>query len=140
MKAWLLPSLDGVEALRFGEIDEPKPGPGDVVLAVKFAALNPADRYLAERHYPAKPPLPHILGRDGIGTVVAVGSDVSGLKVGDKRAVLRGDTGVSRPGTFAQRVAVAAGAMLHFVPSSRRSWLSRGRSITRCVVKRTGRA
>jgi NADPH2:quinone reductase len=112
MNAWLLPSLDGVEVLRLGEIDEPKPGPGDVVLAVKFAALNPADRYLAERHYPAKPPLPHILGRDGIGTVVAVGSDVSGVKVGDKRAVLRGDTGVSRPGTFAQRVAVAADSLI----------------------------
>lgn len=112
MKAWLLPSFDGVEALRLAEIDEPKPGPGDVVLAVKYAALNPADRYLAERHYPARPPLPHILGRDGIGTVVALGSDVSGVKVGDKRAVLRGETGVSRPGTFAQRVAVAADSLI----------------------------
>ena len=28
------------------------------------------DRYLAERQYPAKPPLPHTLGRDGMGTVV----------------------------------------------------------------------
>jgi len=30
-------------------------------------ALNPADAFLAQRMYPAKPPLPHILGRAGVG-------------------------------------------------------------------------
>jgi len=73
---------------------------------IDFAALNPADRYLAEGQYPAKPALPHILGRDGIGTVVAVGADVSGVRVGDRRVILRGVVGVEKPGTFAERVAV----------------------------------
>jgi NADPH2:quinone reductase len=78
------------------------------VLEVHYAALNPADRYLAERQYPAKPALPHILGRDGVGTVAELGAGVSGLRVGDRRVVLRCDVGGNRPGTFAERVALPA--------------------------------
>jgi NADPH2:quinone reductase len=50
--------------------------------------------------------LPHILGRDGIGTIVEVGSGVSDLRAGDRRVILRGDVGVNRAGTFAQLVSV----------------------------------
>src|SRR5436305_1373847 len=106
MNAWLLDNFTGIEHLRLGEAPEPVPQPGEAVLELHYAALNPADRYLAEGQYPAKPPLPHILGRDGLGTVVQLGPDVSGLTVGDRRAILRGVVGVDRPGTFAQRVAV----------------------------------
>jgi NADPH2:quinone reductase len=77
-----------------------------VVLRLYFAALNPADRYLAEGQYPARPPMPHILGRDGAGDVVSVGERVENIQVGDRFAVLRGDVGVTRWGTFAQLVAV----------------------------------
>lgn len=83
-----------------------------MVLQTHFAALNPADAYLAERQYPAKPRLPHILGRDGLGTVVAVGPEVTGVSVGDRRLILRGEVGVERPGTFAERVAVPAHSLV----------------------------
>jgi NADPH2:quinone reductase len=95
------------------------------MLELDFAALNPADKYLALGQYPSKPPTPHILGRDGIGTIVALtaaqsaprqGSERTApggiasahhdWKVGDRAAILRGDVGVYRWGTFAQRVAV----------------------------------
>jgi NADPH2:quinone reductase len=106
MRAWLLDQQSGVASLRMGEIPEPVPQAGEVVLQVHYAALNPADRYLAERQYPAQPPLPHVLGRDGMGTVVGVGAGVIGVGKGDRCVVLRGDVGVERPGTFAERVAV----------------------------------
>jgi NADPH2:quinone reductase len=106
MRAWLLDDLAGIEHLRLAEVADPAPNPGEVILEVQYAALNPADRYLAERQYPAKPALPHILGRDGIGRVVQVGDGVSEIRVGDQRAILRGDVGVSRWGTFAERLAV----------------------------------
>src|SRR5215469_8455753 len=106
MKAWLLDRFEGIGHLRVADVPEPAPHELEAVLEVQFAALNPADRYLAEGQYPAKPPLPHVLGRDGIGTIVQVGPDVSGLRVGDKRVILRGDVGVNRAGTFAQRVSV----------------------------------
>jgi NADPH2:quinone reductase len=106
MQAWLLDDLIGLDALRLREVAEPAARRGEVVLEIRFAGLNPADRYLAERQYPAKPALPHVLGRDGLGTVVWIGDGVSAVRPGDKRLILRGETGVSRWGTFAQRVAV----------------------------------
>jgi NADPH2:quinone reductase len=108
MKAWLIDSLNGIDKLRLGDAPEPKAGHGEVVIDVRFAALNPADRYLAEAQYPAKPAMPHILGRDAVGTVREIGSGVTNVKPGDAVVVLRGETGVSKPGTFAERVAVAA--------------------------------
>jgi len=108
MKAWLMDDYSGVENLRLAEMPEPHPQAGEVVLELRYAALNPADRYLAERQYPAKPKLPHILGRDGLGTVAEIGAGVAGLKIGDRRAVLRGDVGGNRPGTFAEAVALPA--------------------------------
>ena len=112
MKAWVLPSQDGIGAFRIEELPDPTAGAGEVVLALDYAALNPADRYLSEKMYPATPSMPHVLGRDGIGTVVAVGPGVDNLQLGDRRAILRGDTGVSRHGTFAQKVAVAADSLI----------------------------
>ena len=108
MRAWLMDDFKGIGGLRLGDAPDPVPQPDDVILQVHYAALNPADRYLAENQYPAKPRLPHILGRDGMGTVVAVGSSVSEVRVGERRAILRGEVGGNRPGTFAERVAVPA--------------------------------
>jgi NADPH2:quinone reductase len=108
VKAWLIDELNGIGGLRLADAPDPVPQPDEVILQVQYAALNPADRYLAENLYPAKPRLPHILGRDGIGLVVAVGSGVTGVRVGDRRAILRGQVGSNRPGTFAQRVALPA--------------------------------
>src|SRR5260370_5981565 len=102
MRAWLLDDLTGIEHLRIADVPDPRPGSGEAILEVAYAGLNPADRYLAERQYPVKPPLPHILGRDGVGRVTEVGSEVSDVRVGDKRAILRGDVGGSRWGTLAQ--------------------------------------
>jgi NADPH2:quinone reductase len=77
MRAWLMDSFSGVENLRLGETPDPEAGPNEVLLRVRFAALNPADAFLAQAMYPAKPALPHILGRDGVGEVIAVGTGVS---------------------------------------------------------------
>ena len=108
MNAWLIDDFKGIGGLRLTEVPDPVPRPDDAILRVHYAALNPADRYLAENQYPAKPALPHILGRDGLGTVAQIGSKVDAARVGDRRAFLRGETGGNRPGTFAQLVAVPA--------------------------------
>jgi len=108
MRAWLIDDFTGLGGLRLAEVPDPVEQPDEVILQVHYAALNPADRYLAENLYPANPRLPHILGRDGLGTVVSVGSGVTDIRAGDRRAILRGETGGNRPGTFAERVAVPA--------------------------------
>src|ERR1700721_3715894 len=99
MRAWFMDSFDGVEKLRLGETPDPEAGPGQVLLRVRFAALNPADAFLAQALYPAKPALPHILGRDGVGEVVGVGAGVSNVKPGDTEATPRWDWGVGQRGT-----------------------------------------
>jgi NADPH:quinone reductase len=106
MRGWIIDKLEGLERLKLVELPDPAPAPGEVVLDVHYAALNPADYYLAQRQYPASPPLPHVLGRDGIGMVSAVGEGVTNFKVGDAALILRSEIGVSRQGTLAERVAV----------------------------------
>jgi NADPH2:quinone reductase len=107
MKAWIIEKQEGIEHATLGDVVDPKPGAREAVLRMKYASLNPADAYLAKGQYPAKPPLPHVLGRDGVGEVIALGEGTQGIKVGDTYAILRGDTGVSRWGTFAEQVAVS---------------------------------
>jgi NADPH2:quinone reductase len=111
MKAWLLKSFNGLDALGVSEIPDPVVAAGEGVLAVDLAALNPADRYLSEGMYPAKPSLPHILGRDGIGTIISTAPDVNQFKPGDRAIVLRSDIGVYRAGTFADKVAVPVASL-----------------------------
>ena len=112
MKAWIIERFDGIEKARLAEVADPVPAVGEVVLRLACAALNPADRYLAEGQYPAKPTLPHILGRDGSGTIVSTGAGVQDHPVGQKRAILRGDMGVTRWGTFAELVAVPVESLI----------------------------
>ncbi|HRK31451.1 MAG TPA: zinc-binding alcohol dehydrogenase family protein [Tepidisphaeraceae bacterium] len=117
MKAWLLDNMTGgVGGLRLADFPDPQPTAGEAVLSVTLAGLNPADRYLAEGQYPAKPEFPHILGRDGIGTVTAVGPDVTGLKIGDRRVIVRSEIGVNRRGTLAEKVAVPVESLVPVPP------------------------
>ena len=72
MRAWLMDSYEGVENLRLDEVADPQPGPGQAAIKMIYAALNPADAFLALAQYPARPKLPHVLGRDGVGEVVSL--------------------------------------------------------------------
>jgi len=105
-------SYEGVEKLRLGEVHDPQPGPGQALLQIKLAALNPADAFLAQGMYPAKPSLPHILGRDGVGDVIGVGSGVANVKVGDTVGILRCDAGVEVWGTLAEKAVIPAASLV----------------------------
>ena len=117
MRAWLMDSFEGVERLRLGEVPDPQPGLGQVLLRVRFAALNPADAFLALGQYPAKPPLPHILGRDGVGDVLAIGSGVDDVRIGETVGILRCDIGVDVWGTLAEKVIVPAEHLIRIPPN-----------------------
>lgn len=113
MKAWLLPQLGSVDNLKLEEAPDPVAKAGEAVIALDYAALNPADRYLAEGQYPARPSFPHILGRDGIGTIVSVGANAGDWKQGDRAVIVRSEVGVNRWGTFAERVAVPVESLVN---------------------------
>ncbi|WP_436796009.1 zinc-binding dehydrogenase [Actinospongicola halichondriae] len=82
MDAWILDASPG--DYRFGEIDTPEPGPGEVRVRPVTSALNHMDLWLT-RGLP-KPQLPHIPGCDVAGIVDAVGDGVA-VAVGDEVVV-----------------------------------------------------
>jgi len=77
------PDDDYAKILKVRELDDPKPGPSEVVFSVKAAALNYNDIW-GMRGKPIPVTLPHISGSDAAGDVLAVGEDVKGIKVGDR--------------------------------------------------------
>ncbi|HEY3864732.1 MAG TPA: zinc-binding dehydrogenase [Solirubrobacteraceae bacterium] len=53
-----------------GDFEEPAAGPGEAVVEVLAAGLNPVDVAIcAGRFYAGKPPLPSVAGREGVGTL-----------------------------------------------------------------------
>lgn len=59
------------------------PGPNEVVAAVQAAPINGTDLLIMAGRYGYLPPLPSVLGVEGVARVVAVGSGVKHLKEGD---------------------------------------------------------
>ena len=65
-------------------VPTPVPGPGEILLQVKYAALSPADTYQIDFAFLlGDNPWPHIPGLSGAGYVKAVGEGVKDLKEGD---------------------------------------------------------
>src|SRR5262249_16486601 len=94
MKAIRVHTPGGPEALTYDDVAEPTPGPGQAAVKLAASGVNYIDVYFRTGAY--KAPLPITVGLEGAGTVSAVGSGVSEVKVGDRVAW----TGV--PGSYAQ--------------------------------------
>jgi NADPH2:quinone reductase len=84
MKAALCKSLDGPEAIVIEEIADPVPGPDEVVVRVRAAALNFLDTLITRGKYQFKPDLPFSPAAEIAGVVEAVGSGVGDLKPGQR--------------------------------------------------------
>ena len=84
MKAIRVREFGGPEVLKVEEVPTPKPGPGQVLVRVKAAGVNPYDTYMRNGTYAIKPALPYTPGSDAAGTVEAVGPDVTRVKPGDR--------------------------------------------------------
>ncbi len=125
MKAVRLNELGGPEKLHVEEIEQPSPGPNEVVVRLGRAALNRRDVFITQGLYPGIE-LPRTLGSDGTGTISAAGPGVHDAQVG--RAVIidpefgwsddpsaparHGEIlGMPKDGTFAEYVRVPATAI-----------------------------
>jgi len=74
-----------VDGLEYVDIPEPDaPGPNQVLIGVEFSPINPNDLMLAQGIYAFRPPLPTVIGNEGVGRVLAGGSGVESVKVGDR--------------------------------------------------------
>ena len=84
MKAIQVHQFGGPEVLALHEIPTPKPGPGEVLVRVRAAGVNPYDTYMRNGSYAIKPPLPYTPGSDAAGTIEAVGQGITRVRSGDR--------------------------------------------------------
>jgi len=100
----VLPTTDPSDPTpRLGDLPDPVPGRGEVLLAVAAAGLNHADLLQLRGHYPPPPGEPEVPGLECAGTVLAVGEGVSGWREGERAMALLGGGGL------ATRVAAPSG-------------------------------
>jgi NADPH:quinone reductase-like Zn-dependent oxidoreductase len=86
MKAIVLKEYGGIDQLELREVADPKPGAGEVVVAIAATSVNPIDYKVRSGSARARMPLelPEILGRDIAGHVVEIGSGVTNVRIGDR--------------------------------------------------------
>lgn len=119
MRAWVLDGGFGVEHLHWSECEIPGPAAEQILVRLHAASLNYRDVLIVEGSYNPRLPMPRILGSDGAGEVIAVGSAVDRFRVGDRvigcfmqkwvdgpltDTAARSTLGADRDGTFAQYV------------------------------------
>jgi NADPH:quinone reductase-like Zn-dependent oxidoreductase len=161
MRALRLVEFGDPPRFELTEVPDPEPGPGEVVIALRGAALNRRDPWVWTT--PGYCPLPVTLGSDGAGTVRAVAPDVSRLTVGDEvifdPTLNWGESeehptdafdilGAPLDGTFAEAVAVPAASVVE--KPRRLSWeeaaalnlggLTAWRATVTCAGARPGRS
>ena len=84
MKAIRVRQFGGPEVMRLEEVPDLRPGPGQVVVRVRAAGVNPVDTYIRSGTYAIKPALPYTPGMDAAGVIAEVGPDVKGMRAGDR--------------------------------------------------------
>jgi NADPH2:quinone reductase len=83
MRAWRVHELGNPDdVLTFEEVEQPTPGPGQVLVKVRAAALNFFDALMIQGVYQEKPPLPFVPGSEICGEIVETGQRVLGSVAG----------------------------------------------------------
>jgi putative PIG3 family NAD(P)H quinone oxidoreductase len=111
MHAVVISEPGGPEVLHWTEVEDPRPGPGEVLVEVAAAGVNRADLMQRQGLYPPPPGAPPYPGLECSGTVAALGEGVTGWHVGDQVCALLSGGG------YAEQVVVPAGQLLP-VPKS----------------------
>jgi NADPH:quinone reductase len=84
MKAIRVHQFGTAEVMQPEEVPDLQPGPGQVLIRVRAAGVNPVDTYIRSGAYARKPALPYTPGADAAGIVESVGEGVTQARVGDR--------------------------------------------------------
>jgi putative PIG3 family NAD(P)H quinone oxidoreductase len=106
MRAVIVPTPGGPEVLTIGDLPDPEPGPGEVVVDVVATAVNRADLLQRKGFYPPPPGASETLGLECSGRIRSVGPDVEGWRPGDEVCALLAGGG------YAEQVLVPAGQLM----------------------------
>ena len=99
MKALCVHKFGPPEVMVVEDVSELVPGPGQVVVTVRAAGVNPVDTYIRSGMYRPDLDLPYTPGLDGAGVIAAIGPGVKHRKVGERVYVAW-----SMSGTYAEQV------------------------------------
>ena len=100
MNACFFRRFGGPEVLEYGELADPAPGAGEVLIEIHAASINAADWKMRAGQYGAAVSFPHVPGRDFCGVMVSSGAF---FKPGD---AVFGVCEVPREGAYAERIAI----------------------------------
>lgn len=95
MQAAFFRQHGGPDVMEVGAWPDPEPGAGEALVRVRAASLNRVDKWVRDGWPGLKLPLPHILGSDGAGEVVAAAPGATRFKPGD-RVVINTNLGCGR--------------------------------------------
>jgi len=95
MKALLSHEPGGPDTLRLTELPDPVPGPGELLVRVRAAAVNYPDVLIIEDKYQFRPPRPFAPGGEIAGEVEAAGEGVAGWTPGDRLIAVPGWGGMA---------------------------------------------
>ena len=105
MKAAYIEQHGGPEVLKYGDLPDPQPKPGEVVVDIHAASINGADWKVRAGGANPKTDFPYILGRDFSGIVSALGDGVDDFEIGDAVFAVC-DAG--QEGAYAEKIAINA--------------------------------
>ena len=115
MKAIRVHKFGGPEVLQLDDVPDPKAGPGQVVVRIRAAGVNPVDTYIRSGSYAMLPTLPYVPGNDCAGVIETVGQGVTRFKRGDRVYVVRTTTPMS--GGYAE-LALCEASTVHPLPAN----------------------
>ncbi|MEM8874860.1 MAG: NADPH:quinone reductase [Planctomycetota bacterium] len=93
MRAIRVHAFGGPEVMQVEEVADPIPGPGEVLVAIAAAGVNPVDTYIRSGAYGSLPDLPYTPGLDAAGVIEAVGKGVDNWQVNDRVVVAKSLSG-----------------------------------------------
>ncbi len=111
MRAVLCRQWGAVDELTLADVPEPKPAPGEVLIAVRATGVNYADAIMVAGRYQTKPPLPFSPGLETAGIVAACGDGVTRFRPGDRVMAMLAHGGLAEMAvaTEADTFAIPAG-------------------------------
>ncbi|WP_150696084.1 NADP-dependent oxidoreductase [Pandoraea terrae] len=113
MRAVVMDRVGGPEVMKLASVLRPAPGPGEVLIKVAYAGVNPADWKCREGYLKSfmDYSFPFVIGFDLAGVVVDAGADVAGFETG-MRVFAQSDVGAGKWGAYAEYAVVSEASVV----------------------------